>query len=1469
MTTMKKVFCSAAIFVVLAFMSPAALFAGGRTEIPAPEITTDLNPITYVSPGQADTIQDSVRFVVSILPAKRMVIKSYSFQLIGPDGTAVYTQEGQVEEEESFFGRMFIAVGFVGLKSPVDVPDFFEWTGTDDAGDLVPDGTYTLRISGVDDKGNEGIGETYEIIVDNTLPSMVLNLPYLVFSPNDDGNQDILIIEHAGSAEESWTGALTDETGAIIRSYSWQNEAPGNITWDGTDTDGDGVPDGSYSYSVTGADLAGNTATVESPAISVDTRDTPISLTREPGNFSPNSDGVLDTISFSPEIPVTEGIKEWQLDVLSQDSVTVRVYTGSAEPPDQIVFDGKDDQGATLPEGSYSGSISVLYTNGNNPDASAPEFVLDLTPPSVSLQRDLPVFSPNGDGNKDALTIYQLGSLEDMWTGVIADADGNAARSYTWRGAPEEKIVWDGRDESGDVAANGSYIYTLSVRDRAGNYSEAATRPFIVDVRETPIEIAVDGSAFSPNRDGSIDTIALRPGVTDPEGIAAMRIRVLDRDGQAIRSFAFDEAVDTVTWDGFGETARAVPDGEYSVELTVVYENGNTPTAKAGPIIVDTVFPSVEVSVANPFFSPDGDGKRDYLPINQTGATEEVLWTSAILDADQSPVRSFVWPRTVQSFAWDGSDEDGNVLSDGTYSYRIESTDQAGNRFQHTVPGITLDTRKTPVSLRISGSSFSPNGDGVIDTIVITPQFEVSENITGWELSIINDADTAVLEFAGSNAPDATEFDGKGDSGSVLPEGEYRAELSILYRNGSNPSTRSGAFNLDVTAPIATLSAAETVFSPNGDGKKDRLAVAQTGSTEIEWVGRIADAKGDEVRTLSWFGTPDEDFAWDGKNDNGRMVSDGVFYYTISATDRAGTVGTSNEIVFEKDTRDTPLALLADHSSFSPNGDGVKDQIAIRPQIGQTDRIESYRFYVTRGSATGVAVFERAGDGSPPSQISWTGVDRTGARVADGTYAARLELTYGHGNQPSAATPVFAVDTKAPTVSVSSGYTLFSPDGDDRRDLLPVIQESSEEGLWEGIFYPTDSSKPARSFFWKGRAVDFAWDARDNDGNTVPDGSYRYEIRATDAAGNTAAAALNGILVDTRTVSAFVNPAAAAFSPNGDGVKDSLTLNLYKSLAEGISSWQLTILNASRRSVRTFTGSRATPIPSSIIWNGKSDSGTIVDGQYSAELRIEYDKGNVALATTESPFLLDATGPTFATRITPVPFSPDDDGVDDTVSFAFANVADASSIASWKIEIQDPYERSFFAFAGAGAPGSARRWNGKSVSGELVQAAEDYHATFTLVDSLGNRTVKDVIVPVDILVFRDGDRLKIRISSIQFAPNSADFLNFDEEKAERNLKTLKRLAVILEKYSAYQIRIEGHAVSVYWNNPERAKVEERDELQPLSLARAEEVKSVLMDLGITGSRMTAVGMGGTQPVVPHGDLENRWKSRRVEFILIR
>jgi len=109
----------------------------------------------------------------------------------------------------------------------------------------------------------------------------------------------------------------------------------------------------------------------------------------------------------------------------------------------------------------------------------------------------------------------------------------------------------------------------------------------------------------------------------------------------------------------------------------------------------------------------------------------------------------------------------------------------------------------------------------------------------------------------------------------------------------------------------------------------------------------------------------------------------------------------------------------------------------------------------------------------------------------------------------------------------------------------------------------------------------------------------------------------------------------------------------------------------------------------------------------------------------------------------------------------------------------------------------------------------------------------------------------------------------DPDKAAKNQATLQRLSEIFKKYSKYRIQIEGHANLVNFDNPAKAKVEQEQELLPLSKKRADSIRDALVSLGIDAGRITTVGIGAAAPVVPFSDLDNRWKNRRVEFILVR
>jgi hypothetical protein len=89
------------------------------------------------------------------------------------------------------------------------------------------------------------------------------------------------------------------------------------------------------------------------------------------------------------------------------------------------------------------------------------------------------------------------------------------------------------------------------------------------------------------------------------------------------------------------------------------------------------------------------------------------------------------------------------------------------------------------------------------------------------------------------------------------------------------------------------------------------------------------------------------------------------------------------------------------------------------------------------------------------------------------------------------------VDTEAPTVEADVGPRVFSPDRDGRADRITVRYRLSERGrveLWvDGVRRVVGrSSRPRSKLQWQGRT----------DGHTVPEGSHRLELVATDLSGN-------------------------------------------------------------------------------------------------------------------------------------------------------------------------------------------------------------------------------------------------------------------------------------------------------------------------------------------------------------------------------
>jgi flagellar hook assembly protein FlgD/flagellar motor protein MotB len=1020
---------------------------------------------------------------------------------------------------------------------------------------------------------------------------------------------------------------------------------------------------------------------------------------------------------------------------------------------------------------------------------------------------------------------------------------------------------------------------------------------------KTPPVVTVDYPAaqyISPNNDGLSDYLEFPLSITDQRYVNEWRFEIRDSSGlarsyrnkerrretQSFKGFFVELArvkaavdiPDSLRWDGILDSGEIAPDGLYTFSITAVDDNGNSVTTPSYEVIVDNTPPSVEINElaeTSRIFSPDGDGNKDLLVIGQAGSLED-RWDAVIYDMAGQPVKTFDLSNTEPApLTWDGTGDTGAIVTDGVYEYRIASTDRAQNTGRASLGNIIVSTIQPSVALTIADAFFSPNGDGVKDRLIMNAAVPVKEGIVGWQITVKDGqgADVRTVSGEGKAPPGQYNYDGRNDAGLVLPEGNYQARLDVRYRNGYVSQAVSPPFTLDITPPRALIAANYTAFSPNNDGNQDEITFTQSGSDELLWLGEFSQAgavsSAPPVRTVRMNGVPLPGLTWDGHNDAGALARDGQYSYRLSSTDPAGNTGRSNAVTFTLSTADTPVFIITDLRAFSPNGDGNRDTINIIPQLQEKTGVSSYRVEILDAAGTAVRTFD--GLNAPPASISWNGRNAGSAAAPDGTYTARIEIRYTAGNQPSAVSRPFTLDTVPPAAELSAPYTLFSPNGDSSKDKLPIAVTTAADDEWRAVL-TNSRGDTIRSWDWRGSAPELVWDGADEAGNTVPDGAYRFALASSDEAGNSFHKTIDNIVVDARSPRVFLTSSGTGIAPK-DGADQSIKLGTGLSLKEGIESWKLELKeDGTGAALKTFPERGQPPAqpPESIAWNGRDDSGNLKEGRYTPVLTVTYLKGDVVTAQA-APITVDVSGPLLSFRSEPEYFSPDNDGVDDELTM-FLGAHDASPIAAWSLEIREPQmddpsrpPQLFYHIEGRGTPAERALWDGHSSRRELVQSATDYPFVFRAADILGNESVLEGAIGVDVLVIRDGDRLKIQVPSIVFRANAADFKDLPQAQVDNNNRILRRIAQILNKFRDYRVQVEGHANPT--SNPVPPAEAAGD--QQLSEERARATVDFLVGFGVSRGRLSATGRGSTKPVSPFGERDNWWKNRRVEFILIK
>lgn len=189
-------------------------------------------------------------------------------------------------------------------------------------------------------------------------------------------------------------------------------------------------------------------------------------------------------------------------------------------------------------------------------------------------------------------------------------------------------------------------------------------------------------------------------------------------------------------------------------------------------------------------------------------------------------------------------------------------------------------------------------------------------------------------------------------------------------------------------------------FSPNGDGRRDTtrftlvLPDAQTATLAI----RGSDGTLWRTRSLGRLGAGSHVVGWDGRDQVGRRVADGLYSIEIQTTDvRNGETftGTAKASVRVDTVAPTMTGLSGAGTTFYPFPDGYRDSFGPQVNVGSAGTL---RLFVSTSSGVRVRTLSRSVPGAGRFGLAWDGRLASGRRVA-GSYRFAFETEDSSGNR--------------------------------------------------------------------------------------------------------------------------------------------------------------------------------------------------------------------------------------------------------------------------------------------------------------------------------------------------------------------------------------------------------------------------------------------------------------------------------------
>ncbi|EBX2531948.1 Ig-like domain repeat protein [Salmonella enterica subsp. enterica serovar Fluntern] len=1007
------------------------------------------------------------------------------------------------------------------------------------------DGKHTLTVMVTDRAGNTAT-QTLEFFIDTRLstPTIALDSTDDTGTPGDDmtnRTRPTFILQNIDSDVINVTVSVTHN--GTTTSFTATQGAGG---WSFTPPAPWG--DGDYTLTVTVEDRAGNTRPSTPLTVTVDTQIAidHIELVNDSGV---PGDNITKHVRPQFQISVPDDVEKV---LLSIDGGTTWVTAIKSSTAGIWDYTWPTD----MPEGQHTLIVEVTDGAGNKMTGTL-DFTIDITllTPTIELAPD----QDTGQNKNDNLTsvtqpVFVLGSIDKDVRHVELSIEHNG--TFKTVVLTESADGWRYRPDS--ALADGSYTFTVTVTDVAGNQQTSA-----------PLKVTIDGTLTTP-------VIELAAG--EDSGTVGDRLTNHDRPVFDIRQVDSDvtRVMVKVTYNGKTHEEAAVftngqwrftpsaswADGSYQLAVVVEDLAGNVKESAPLEVRIDTT-----TTINNIVLLNDTGVQNDQLtnvakPSFRIDVPGDVIQVRVTLDGGAN------WNVIRKNADGQWIFDSPNTLVDGTYTLRVEATDEAGNiANKDLVFNIDTNIQVPTIALDAGQDTGANTADNI--TNISRPTFTIG-NVDPDVIKVVVTIDGH--DYNATKVGAGWQF----TPGNAIPDGSYNITVTVEDKAGNTATSKPLPVVIDTTAEIESV----TLVTDSGDSDVDNITKVDKPQFSIVTADDITHVRVKIDNAANWIElTKGGDGRW--IFNVGSALPDGKHTLLVDVTDIAGNVA-QETLQFTIDTtlREPTIVLDPTHDT----GDDTNDNLTRinKPVfiIGNVDNDVSH--IVVHIDGRDYTIENTGGN------LTFT----PDQPLTDGQHTISVTVTDIAGNTKTSAELQIEIDTQVQIDSV----TLTTDSGVNDHDNVTNATRPSFE-----IATPDDVTSVLVSFDgvnWTPISKNAAGQWEFTAGSALPDGHYTLHVQATDRAGNTANSTL-GFTVDTQIDGLSVVMLDDAGKDSTDGITNITSPRFEISAREPLQSVTV-ILNGKSSTLTQGAGNK---------WLFTPDT-PLVDGTYKIEIVAEDIAGN-------------------------------------------------------------------------------------------------------------------------------------------------------------------------------------------------------------------------------------------------------------------